>query len=128
MGRWIRGSGWYRDHRTPQLFRKSCFRYTPSLSHEDHELLSDRPVGWLENAIWHYPFRNCDEVLKKANLYSSLGADALAPRQVSMWSALGHGLWAFVRLFIFRRGFVDGWAGFMIALSNFEGTFYRYAK
>ena len=27
-----------------------------------------------------------------------------------------------------QRGFVDGWAGFVIAFGNFEGTFYRYAK
>ena len=29
---------------------------------------------------------------------------------------------------IFKRGFIDGWAGFVIAFGNFEGTFYRYAK
>jgi len=29
---------------------------------------------------------------------------------------------------VVRAGFLDGWAGFVIALSNFEGTFYRYAK
>jgi hypothetical protein len=29
---------------------------------------------------------------------------------------------------VFRAGFLDGWAGFVIAFSNFEGTFYRYAK
>jgi glycosyltransferase involved in cell wall biosynthesis len=128
MGRWIRGSGYYREHRTPQLFRKSCLRYTPSLSHEGHELKSDRPVGTLRNEILHVPFSRLEEVLKKANLYSSLGAEAMAGRRVSMWSALGHGVWAFLRMYVLRRGFVDGWAGFIIALSNFEGTFYRYAK
>lgn len=128
MGRWIRGSGWYRDHRTPQLFRKTKFRYTASLSHEGHELASERPVGHLNNVLWHFPFNNLDEVLYKANLYSTLGAKGLATRRASMWGALGHGLWAFVRLYVFRMGFIDGWAGFIIALSNFEGTFYRYAK
>lgn len=128
MGRWIKGSGWYRDHRTPQLFRKTCFRYSPSLSHESFELSSDRGVGTLRNEILHYPFCNLEEVLTKANLYSSLGAEATAGKRVSMWSALGHGLWAFLRMYIFKRGFIDGWAGFIIALSNFEGTFYRYAK
>ena len=29
---------------------------------------------------------------------------------------------------VFKLGFVDGWAGFVIAFGNFEGTFYRYAK
>jgi hypothetical protein len=33
-----------------------------------------------------------------------------------------------VKHFIFKRGYKDGWAGFVIALGNFEGTFYRYAK
>jgi len=128
MGRWIRGSGWYRDHRTPQLFRKSRFRYTPSLSHEGHELDSERPPGFTQNVLWHFPFSTLDEVLHKANLYSSLGAQAPGGERVSMWGALGHGLWAFLRLYVFKAGFIDGWAGFMIALSNFEGTFYRYAK
>src|SRR5215475_6611401 len=128
MGRWIRGSGWYRDHRTPQLFRKSHFRYTPSLSHENHELASDAPPGWTQNVLWHFPFSTLEEVLHKANLYSSLGAKGTLTERVSMWGALGHGLWAFLRLYVFKRGFVDGWAGFIIALSNFEGTFYRYAK
>jgi hypothetical protein len=27
-----------------------------------------------------------------------------------------------------KGGYKDGWAGFVIALGNFEGTFYRYAK
>jgi hypothetical protein len=104
------------------------FRYTPSLSHESHELTGDRGVGTLKNQILHFPFSRLEEVLKKANLYSSLGAEAMAGRRVSMWSALGHGAWAFLRMYVLRRGFVDGWAGFIIALSNFEGTFYRYAK
>ena len=67
-------------------------------------------------------------MLRKANLYSSLGAEAMAGQRVSMWSAMGHGIWAFLRMYIVRWGFVDGWPGFIIALSNFEGTFYRYAK
>ena len=45
-----------------------------------------------------------------------------------MASALGHGLWSFLKHYIFKRGFIDGWAGFVIAFGNFEGTFYRYAK
>ena len=30
--------------------------------------------------------------------------------------------------YIFKRGFLDGWPGFVIAVGNFEGTFYRYVK
>lgn len=128
MGRWIKGSGWYPNYRQPQLFRKGAMRYTLEPVHEGFELLTGRPLGRLRNAIWQFPFRGLDEVIHKMNRYSSLGAEKLAPRRVSMWGALAHGAWAFAKHYFFKRGFLDGWAGFVIALGNFEGTFYRYAK
>jgi glycosyltransferase involved in cell wall biosynthesis len=128
MGRWIKGSGWYPNYRQPQLFRKGAMRYDSQVVHEGYELLTDRPLGKLKNAIWQLPFRNLEEIIRKMNRYSSLGARKLADRRVSMAGALGHGTWAFVKHFIFKRGYKDGWAGFVIALGNFEGTFYRYAK
>jgi len=52
----------------------------------------------------------------------------LGGKRVSMGGALGHGAWAFLKHYLFKQGYRDGWAGFIIALGNFEGTFYRYAK
>jgi len=128
MGRWIKGSGWYPNFRQPQLFRKGAMRYTLEPVHEGYENLSGKPVGKIKNAVWQFPFRNLEEVIKKMNRYSSLGVPKLAGKRVSMASALGHGIWSFLKHYIFKLGFVDGWAGFVIALGNFEGTFYRYAK
>ena len=128
MGRWIKGSGWYPNFRQPQLFRKGAMRYTLEPVHEGYENLSGKPLGTLQNAVWQFPFRNLEEVIKKMNRYSSLGVPKLAGKRVSMASALGHGLWSFIKHYIFKRGFIDGWAGFVIAFGNFEGTFYRYAK
>jgi glycosyltransferase involved in cell wall biosynthesis len=128
MGRWIRGSGWYPNFRQPQLFRKGSMRYLPDTVHEGYEVLGAKPVGTLHNAIWQFPFRNLEEVIRKANRYSSLGAQKLGNKRVTMGGALGHGVWAFLKHYVFKRGFIDGWAGFVIAFGNFEGTFYRYAK
>jgi glycosyltransferase involved in cell wall biosynthesis len=128
MGRWIRGSGWYPNFRQPQLFRKGSLRYTFEPVHEGFEILNGKPAGTLTNAIWQFPFRNLEEVIRKMNRYSTLGAPKLAHKRVTMAGALGHGLWSFLKHYIFKLGFIDGWAGFVIALGNFEGTFYRYAK
>jgi glycosyltransferase involved in cell wall biosynthesis len=128
MGRWIRGSGWYPNFRQPQLFRKGGMRYTLEPVHEGYENLSGKPIGTLQNAIWQVPFRNLAEVIRKADRYSSLGVPKLANKRVSMASAFGHGVWSFLKHYVFKRGFIDGWAGFVIAFGNFEGTFYRYAK
>jgi len=96
--------------------------------HEGFEVLGGRSVGTLQNAVWQFPFRNLEELINKMNRYSTLGSQKLTSKRVSMASAFGHGLWAFIKHYIFKFGFIDGWAGFVIAFGNFEGTFYRYAK
>ena len=129
MGRWIRGSGWYPNFRQPQLFRKGSMRYTLEPVHEGYELLTDKPVGTLQQRrSGSFPSAISKKCCEKANRYSSLGAPKLAGKRVSMASALGHGFWSFLKHYIFKRGFIDGWAGFVIAFGNFEGTYYRYAK
>jgi glycosyltransferase involved in cell wall biosynthesis len=127
MGRWIKGSGWYPNYRQPQFYRKGTMRYT-RIIHEAVVMQSGQPIGKLDNALVQFPFQNFEEVLAKANRYSTFGARMLAHKQVSMWTALGHAIWAFIKHYVFKLGFRDGWAGFVIAFGNFEGTFYRYAK
>ncbi|OYU44785.1 MAG: alpha-L-glycero-D-manno-heptose beta-1,4-glucosyltransferase [Burkholderiales bacterium PBB4] len=128
MGQWIRHSGWYPNYRQPQLFRKGRMTYEPKQVHEGYVLHSAKPIGHLKHAIWQIPFKNMAEVMHKANRYSTLGADRVSEKKVSMWMALGHGTWSFVKHYVFKLGFMDGWPGFVIALGNFEGTFYRYVK
>ena len=129
MGRWIRHSGWYPDYRQPQLFRKAAiiFREEDEV-HEDYQL--EGHADYMKNSIHQIPFRNLEQLQAKANRYSSLGSDKLMRHGVkgSMAKAFAHGLWAFLQTYIIKMGFLDGWAGFMIAFANLEGTFYRYAK
>jgi glycosyltransferase involved in cell wall biosynthesis len=128
FGRWIRHSGWYPDYRQPQLFRRGALRYTTDAVHETYVL--EGRLGKLQEPIAQVPFRDLAQVLHKMQRYSTLGVERLEQRRrrPSMAGALAHGLAAFARHYVLRAGVLDGWAGFLIALSNFEGTFYRYAK
>jgi glycosyltransferase involved in cell wall biosynthesis len=130
MGKWIKHSGYFPDYRQPQLFRKGVIVFHPDPVHEGYDLHTSKPPGYLVNAIWQIPFMNFEELLRKANRYSSLGALKLEGegKTSSMVTALLHASWAFMQFFILKRGFLDGWPGFVIALGNFEGTFYKYAK
>lgn len=128
MGRWIKHSGWYPNFRQPQLFRKGCMSYDLKPVHEGYVLHSGKPIGRLKHAIWQFPFRNMAEVMHKANRYSTLGAEKIKHKKISMGTALAHAIWAFVKHYVFKLGILDGWAGFVIALGSFEGTFYRYVK
>lgn len=128
MGKWIKYSGWYPDYRQPQLFKKGLMRYTEEQVHEG--FICDTKPGYMKSDIWQFPFENLSQIQNKANRYSALGAEKYMDRgtQGSMSKALIHGIGAFLRHYIIRKGFLDGWAGFVIAVGNFDGTFFKYAK
>lgn len=128
FGRWIEHSGWFPDYRQPQLFRRGKLSYTTDAVHETYVL--DGRLGRTAEPIAQVPFRDLAQIVHKMQRYSTLGVERLVERRTapSMWSALAHGIGAFLRHYVVRAGFLDGWAGFVIAFSNFEGTFYRYAK
>lgn len=130
MGRWIQHSGFYPDYRQPQLFRKGVLQFKDDPVHEEYSIVSRQDPGYLLQAIWQFPFKNLEEVVHKANKYSTLGAEKLAKnsRRGTMLTALSRGLWAFFHMYFLKLGILDGWPGFIIALGNFEGTFYKYAK
>ena len=64
------------------------------------------------------------------NRYSSGRAQQLhgAGRRGGLGKAILHGVWAFLRSYVFKRGFLDGRMGFVVAVSIAEGTYYRYLK
>lgn len=128
FGRWMRHSGYAPDYRQPQLFRRSKLRYTEDAVHESFVL--DGRCAYLREPIAQIPFRDLAQMLHKMQRYSTLGTERLRARGAppSMALALAHGLAAFLRHYVLQLGFLDGWAGFIIAFANFEGTFYRYAK
>jgi len=130
MGQWIKHSGWYPNFRQPQLFKNGKMSYDSKPVHEGFISHSDKKIGTLNNIIWQFPFKNIEEVMHKANRYSTLGVSKLQDRGKTggVFKAFLHGFWSFIKHYIFKLGFLDGGPGFVIAFGNFEGTFYRYLK
>ena len=77
MGRWIKHSGWYPNFRQPQLFRNGKMSYDLKPVHEGFVCHSDKKIGVISNIIWQLPFKNTEEVIHKANRYSTLGVEKL---------------------------------------------------
>jgi glycosyltransferase involved in cell wall biosynthesis len=127
LGRWVKYSGWYPDYRQPQLFRKGSLTYHPDPVHEGYTVSGQ--VAYLKSDIWQFPYENLTQMLEKANRYSSLGAKKLLDKKTGgFFKGFLHGLGIFLRTYLLKKGFLDGRAGFAIALGNFIGTFYKYAK
>ena len=126
-GKRIHHSGWWPDY-IVRLFKRDCGKFSNSLVHEIVEMQD--PVGRLRNPLIHYSFSNFEEVLEKVNRYSTYNAEMLfkAGKKSNLLEAFGRGAWAFLKTWIFRAGFLDGRHGFMLAVSNAEGTYYKYVK
>jgi len=126
-GQWIRHGSWYPD-RVLRLFQRDHGRFSDDRVHE--RVLVTGRTGRLSGLLLHETMTNLHDALDKLNLYSSGRAADLrtAGRQGGLGSALGHGVWAFLRSYVLKRGFLDGRLGFVLAVYIAEGTYYRYLK
>lgn len=127
MNRWIKHSGWYPDYCQPKLFKRQALRYRDEdVVHEDWDVVGS--IGYLHHDVLHFSYQHLSDIVRKIDNYAKLGADKLEAKGKSggFFKGLSRGIWAFIRIYFIKMGFLDGKAGFMIALFNFETTFYRY--
>jgi glycosyltransferase involved in cell wall biosynthesis len=127
LGRRIRHGDWAGE-RHLRLFRRTAGRFTDDPVHE--RLIVDGRVEALGHPIRHHSYDDLEEVLEKVNRYSTAGARLRRARgqRSSLTRAVLHGGWTFFRGYLLRGGFLDGREGFLLAVSNATGAFYRYAK
>jgi glycosyltransferase involved in cell wall biosynthesis len=126
-GQWMRHGDWYPD-RVLRLFRREQGRFSDDLVHE--RLIVQGRVGRLEGELLHQSMPTLDNAIDKKNRYTAGRAlDKLrAGKRGGLAAALSHGVWAFLRCYVLRRGFLDGRLGFVLAVYVAEGTYYRYLK
>ena len=126
-GKPIRHSGWWPDY-VLRLFRRGTARFTDAAVHE--RVVARGDVGRLRAHFDHAAYDSLDGLIAKINRYSSDAAAMMHARgkRASALGAFGHAVWTFVRIYIVRRGFLDGRHGFVLAVAAAAGSFFRYAK
>lgn len=126
-GKAIRFGDW-RGESHVRLFRREAGRFTDNIVH--CHLSVQGPIGNLQHKIIHHPFHHLGAMLHKLNDYSTQSAKALYQRgkRATLWTALAHGGWSFFKGYLLKLGFLDGREGFILAMSNAQGTYYRYLK
>jgi len=126
-GRWMRHSGWYPDY-VLRLFRRDRARFSDAIVHT--RLVCDGVVKRLRPPLVHFATRQLEDALTRVNRYSTDKAQMLiaSGRRVTFITGIGHGLFAFLRCYILRAGFLDGREGFLLAVINAEHSYYPYMK
>lgn len=127
-GYFIRHSGWYPDH-VVRLFRRNRGRFSDDQVHE-RVIIRQGSIGQLRTPMLHYSYRSDSDFLRKLDQYSSLGAQQAyaVGKRSSLTKALTHAVSAFIRSYVIKRGFLDGRAGLMVAITSAESAYHKYLK
>ena len=126
-GKWIKHSGWYPDTKI-RMFNRA----KDDWQGEVHEVLTVKPVSVkkLKGDLLHYSYNHISDHVKRTDVYSTLGAQELFSKgkKSSFLNLLFNPWLKFNRLYFVKLGFLDGMAGFTIALITSYGPFLKYIK
>ena len=127
LGREMRRGGLFPDY-VLRLFRREKARFSDDLVHE--RVICEGALARLHEPLQHRTVVRLEDAISRIDRYSTAGAAMLVAsgRRVSFASGIGHGVWTFFRAYILRCGFLDGREGFLLAVANAEGSYYRYMK
>jgi len=125
--RWVRHGGWYPDH-TIRLWRKNSGRFADRSVHEVVRLSGS--VGTLRGDLLHYTYRDTADFLERMERYAALGAQELRKegKRAAVFDLVFRPPFTFLKMYLLRRGFLDGALGFRLALLYARYTFAKYSK
>lgn len=128
FGRYIRHAGWYPDY-VLRLYPAQGGGYDDALVHEQVVLAAGVERVRLKGDLIHYSYRDLHHYLVKSAGYARSWADQRQAqgRNASLASGLLHATGCFLRMYLFKAGFLDGRAGLLLALLSAHSTFVKYA-
>lgn len=127
LGRWWRRGGWYPDYDV-RLFRRDRATWGGTDPHE--KILVDGQVRRLRHPLQHYSYRSIEDHIQRINHFTSISARELwkEGKRFHRSDALFRPAFRFFRSYVLKRGFLEGFAGFHVALTAAVYVFLKYAK
>lgn len=127
LGRWWWRGGWYPDYDV-RLFKRDRASWGGSDPHE--KIFVDGPVRRLRHPLHHYSYRNIEDHVERINHFTSISSRELW-KEKKRWhwmDVLLRPPFRFFRYYILQRGFLEGFAGFHVAVTGAMYVFLKYAK
>ncbi|MBM4260373.1 MAG: glycosyltransferase family 2 protein [Deltaproteobacteria bacterium] len=127
LKRWWRRGGWYPDYDI-RLFHRDQATWGGSDPHE--KIIVDGPVRRLRHPLHHFSYRNIDDHMQRINRFTTISSGELRRERqpFRLSDALLRPAVRFFRSYIIKRGFMEGFAGFYVAVAAAVYVFLKYAK
>ena len=119
---------WYPDFKV-RIFNRNSARWGGTNPHDRVEL-KGKNIVMLKGDIQHFSFNSISEHIKTIDNFTEIGAQEIIRKgkSVSLISPFTHGIWTFVKLYIFKKGFMDGYAGLVVSVSGRTRSRYLMVK
>ncbi len=127
LKRWWWRGGWYPDYDV-RLFRRDRATWGGADPHE--KILVDGKVRRLRQPLHHFTYRNIDDHIERINRFTTISSTELR-KEAQHWrlaDALFRPAFRFFRSYVLKRGFMEGFAGFYVAVTAAVYVFLKYAK
>jgi hypothetical protein len=127
LGRWVRHGDWHPDWKL-RLFRCDRVRWAGRNPHGRAEV--DGSVVRLAGDLEHYSYRDLDDQMDRIQRHTSAAARSLhaSGRRARLSDLVLRPPARFLRSYLLKRGFLDGFVGFVVAASVAWSVFLKYAK
>lgn len=119
---------WYPDIKT-RLFNRTTSHWGGTNPH-DHVITRGSNIISLKGDIHHYSFDSISDHLQTIDRFTEIGADELIRKnkRFNILSPLTHATWIFIKLYIIKRGFMDGFAGLTVSVLSYMHVYIKYSK
>ena len=127
LGRWIRHGGWYPDKKI-RFFNRQKAHWGGYNPHD--KVIVNGKVGMLGGDLKHYVFTDLQHNIDTNNSYSSIMAEDLYKKgkKFSYLKLFFKPVGKFLEVYLYKRGFLDGMAGFIIAVGASYSMFLKFSK
>ncbi|MDD0824802.1 glycosyltransferase family 2 protein [Mannheimia sp. AT1] len=128
FGKQIRHSGWYPDY-VVRLYPTDLAQYNDSLVHEKVVYPKNTVVKSLNGDLLHFTYKSLHHYLTKSASYGTAWADQQLNKgkRSSLFKAFTHSLNSFIKMYFFKKGFLDGKHGLLLAILSAQSVFNKYA-
>lgn len=128
FGKLIKHSGWSPDW-VVRLYPRQQTQYDNSLVHEQVVVPTTMKSKKLQGNLLHFTFDNLSQYRRKTSLYISSWVDQReGKKKASLSKAVSHAFFRFIKMYIIKKGFLDGRHGLLLAILSANVVFTRYAE
>ncbi len=128
-GQWIKHCGWYPDVKV-RLFTKQSGKWGGKNPHDKYIANPGISVQHLRGDLLHYTFYTVEQHQQQIHKFSTISAQAYFEKGIRSngLKIIFSPLSKFLRNYLLKLGFLDGYYGWVICSQSAKATYLKYVK